>query len=137
MPWFEFFWYDENIVHLAEHEVTPDEGKRMIPIESCGPMPPEVKARWEKSLAAVDLQSVTDRFAIVESAAAEDNFSGFLRRCIHQSGKTMSLLVGEANVDRDRLSSFLRGEGLLDSAEIDRLLAALTIELTPSSSPQA
>jgi len=99
-------------------------------------MPSEVKIRWEKSLAALDPQSVNDRFMIVEAAAVEDNFSGFLRRCIHQSGKTMSLFVTEANVDRERLAAFLRGEGLLDSAEIDRLLSVMTIELPQASSPQ-
>lgn len=108
----------------------------MSPIQSRGPMPPDVKARWEQSLAAVDSQSVSDRFAIAEAAAAEENFSGFLRRSIHQSGKTISLLVSEANVDRERLASFLRGEGLLDSAEIDRLLTVLAIELSLTSSSQ-
>lgn len=25
MPWYDFFWYDENVEHLAEHGVTPEE----------------------------------------------------------------------------------------------------------------
>lgn len=106
----------------------------MSQIESRGPMAPDVKARWEKSLSAVDPQLVNVQFAKAEAAAAEENFSGFLRRCIHQSGKTLTTLVEESHVDRDRLSSFLRGEGLLDTAEIDRLLLVLAVDLTPSSS---
>lgn len=106
----------------------------MNPIESRGPMPPDVKARWEKSLSAINEQTINTQFEKTEAAAAEENFSGFLRRCIHQSGKTLTTLVGESHVDRERLALFLRGEGLLDTAEIDRLLMVLAVELTPSSS---
>lgn len=106
----------------------------MSPIESRGPMPPDVKARWEKSLAAIDPKAVDQQFAKAEAAAAEESFSGFLRRCIHQSGKTLTILVSESHVDRERLALFLRGEGLLDTAEIDRLLVVLAVELTPSTS---
>ncbi len=109
----------------------------MSSIESRGPMPPDVKARWEKSLAAVDPQSINAQLAKTEAAAAEENFSGFLRRCVHQSGKTLTTLVSEAHVDRERLALFLRGEGLLDTAEIDHLLMVLDVELTPSSSSRS
>lgn len=30
MPWFDFFWYDENIRHLAEHGVTTEEFEQVL-----------------------------------------------------------------------------------------------------------
>ncbi len=30
MPYFEFFWTDEIIEHLAEHGVTPDDFERVV-----------------------------------------------------------------------------------------------------------
>lgn len=105
----------------------------MSPIESRGPMPPDVKARWERSLAGVDPQAITTQFEQSEAAASEDTFSGFLRRSIHQSGQTVTTLVAAARLDRERLALFLHGEGLLDSAEIDRLLIALGIHVASSA----
>ncbi|MDP1799690.1 MAG: helix-turn-helix transcriptional regulator [Planctomycetaceae bacterium] len=97
-------------------------------------MPAEVRARWERSLADLDPNQIEADFAKSEAAAAEDTFSGFLRRCVHGSGKTISMLVIETDVSRDRLSHFLRGEGVLDSAEIDRLLAILGVNIAKVTS---
>ncbi len=30
MPWFDFFWYTENIEHLAEHGVAPEEFEEVV-----------------------------------------------------------------------------------------------------------
>jgi hypothetical protein len=29
-PWFDFFWYDENREHIAQHGVTPDEFEYVV-----------------------------------------------------------------------------------------------------------
>jgi hypothetical protein len=30
MPWYDFFWYDENLEHLAEHGVTREEFEEVV-----------------------------------------------------------------------------------------------------------
>lgn len=30
MPWFDFFWYDQNIAHLAVNGVTPEEFEEVV-----------------------------------------------------------------------------------------------------------
>ncbi|MDP1799689.1 MAG: hypothetical protein Q8K78_19505 [Planctomycetaceae bacterium] len=30
MPWFDYFWYTENVQHLAEHGVTPEEFEEVV-----------------------------------------------------------------------------------------------------------
>jgi hypothetical protein len=30
MPWYDFFWYDENLKKVAEHGVTPEEFEEVV-----------------------------------------------------------------------------------------------------------
>ncbi len=30
MAWFDFFWYEHNVAHLAENQVTPEEFEEVI-----------------------------------------------------------------------------------------------------------
>jgi hypothetical protein len=92
-------------------------------------MPPDVLQRWKESLAAIDPVQVEASFAKTQAAAAEDSFSGLVRRCVQRGGKPITTLVHEAQIELRRLADFIHGEGTLDTAEIDRLLSALGVEL--------
>jgi hypothetical protein len=100
--------------------------------KSRGPMPPDIRKRWEESLAAISRDEAEASFAKTRVAAAEDTFSGFVRRCVHRGGKPITTLVDEAKIDQRRLAVFIHGEGPLDSPEIDRLLNVLGVELVGS-----
>ena len=102
----------------------------MNQIKSRGAMPPDVQKQWEAALAEVDRDEIEANFAKSEAAAAEDTFSGAVRRAIHCGEKALTDLADEAHIDIERLAYFMRGEGPLDTPEIDRLLAALRIELS-------
>lgn len=30
MPWIDFFWYDENLSHLADHKISPEEFEEVV-----------------------------------------------------------------------------------------------------------
>jgi hypothetical protein len=30
VPWFDFFWYEENLQHIAEHRVTSEEFEEVV-----------------------------------------------------------------------------------------------------------
>ncbi len=93
---------------------------------------PEMHALWEQSAAEVDRVQIELTLAKSAAAAAEDSFSGFVRRCVRQGGRPVSLLADEAHVDLQRLAHFLQGEGSLDTTEIDRLLSTLGVEVLAS-----
>lgn len=90
---------------------------------------PEIQALWEQSVAEVDQKETEAMLAQSAAAAAEESFSGFVRRCIRNAGKPISLLAADAHVDVQRLARFLHGESPLDTTEIDRLLATLGVEM--------
>jgi hypothetical protein len=92
-------------------------------------MPADIRHRWEQSVAAANPSEIDALRAKSAAAAAEDNFSGFVRRCIHRGGRPVSRLADAAGVDLLRLGAFLHGDGLLDSDELDRLLQTLGMEL--------
>ena len=48
---------------------------------------------------------------------------------MHANGKPLTDVADEARLDLERFAHFMRGDGLLDSAEIDRLLSAIGIKL--------
>jgi hypothetical protein len=104
----------------------------MTGTRSRGPMPESVQQRWQQSLAAVDRDLAEQHFAQCAAAADEDSFSGFLRRCIHRGGRSITVLARSAGVEPGRLTQFLRGEGELQTGEIDQLLASLGVELIGS-----
>lgn len=108
----------------------------MSPIVSRGPMPPDVQQRWEQALTSIDPESVLLDLAKATAAAKEPNFSGFLRRCLHRSGRPISSLGVDADISAERLAAFLHGEGLLESNEIDRLLSCLEVEMMGSVGAQ-
>jgi hypothetical protein len=111
----------------------------MSKIQSRGPMPPELRERWERALADVDRDQFDANFAKTESAASENSFSGFVRRCVHRRRKPLSLLAKETDIELEILVSFLRGDGELNAGEIGRVLAAVGVELveTPTANEQS
>ncbi len=107
---------------------------------------PQERAEWERQVAEVEGEwpELEKRFDLADAAAAEESFSGELRRAIHgtlQQGISLPRLFREAQVDWPTLDPFLHGEGELSSAVIDRLVKVLGLHLqaTPvtNSSPPA
>jgi hypothetical protein len=96
-------------------------------------MPETIRRRWETSLTAVDRELIEAHFEQCAAAAGEDSFSGFLRRCIHRSGRPVTALGHVTGIDPQKLAQFLRGMGELQSREIDGLVSALDVELLGSS----
>jgi hypothetical protein len=70
-------------------------------------------------------------FDQIESAARQPGFSGGIRRAMLK--RHTSDLATQCGLDEGRLSSFRRGTGVLSSEELDRLSAALQLELTPTA----
>lgn len=102
-------------------------------VPSRGPMPPDIRARWEASLRQVNPAEMDEIFAQSTAAAEEQSFSGFVRRCVHRQAQPLSRVAAAASIELERLAKFLRGSGTLDSSEIDRLLKSLGVELVGSS----
>ncbi len=90
---------------------------------------PEIHALWEESRVGIDRTQIEADLAKSAAAAAEDSFSGFVRRCIRHGSRPISLIAEDARVDVQRLAAFLHGEEALDTTEVDRLLATLGVEL--------
>lgn len=95
--------------------------------------PPAIESLWRQTVAGVDRDEIETTIAKSDAAAAEDSFSGFVRRCVRGHGKPVSLIATDSGVDVQRLARFLHGEGVLDTSEVDRLLAALNVEILASS----
>lgn len=106
----------------------------MSHIQSRGPMPPDLRKRWEEALAGVDHGRIDANLAKTEAAAAEDSFSGFVRRSVHRRRKPLSVLAKETDIELQPLAHFMRGEGELNAAEIGRLLEAVGVELVEIAS---
>lgn len=105
----------------------------MSKIQSRGPMPKDLLSRWEQALDGVDRAQFDANFKKTESAAAEDSFSGFVRRCVHRRRKPLSALAQDAQIDPLRLVHFMRGDGELNAAEVGRVLAAVGVELVETA----
>lgn len=95
--------------------------------KSRGAMPPDIQSRWNEAQAGLDRKEIEATLAKAEAAAAEDSFSGFVRRCVRSAGQPVSVTASDAGVDMKRISLFLSGDGQLESGEIDRLLSALKV----------
>jgi len=101
----------------------------MTSIVTRGPMPPDVRRRWEEAVRSVNPTQVESDFSACEAAAKEASFSGFVRRSVHRAGSPITAIADQASIDSSRLVHFLRGTGTLENQELDRLLIALGIEL--------
>jgi|GEM_PF-4517751 len=101
----------------------------MSKIQSRGPLPPDLRHRFQQALAGVDRDRIDANFNRTESAAAENSFSGFVRRSVHRRRKPLSLLSQDTGIELERLVNFLRGDGELNVAETGRVLAAVDVEL--------
>jgi hypothetical protein len=126
MPWFDFFWYDENRTKDNELSTVP----------SRGPMPADLQERWQQALRAIDPAQIEGDFAACEFAARESSFSGFVRRAVHSAGLPLTLIAERAEIESKRLTEFLRGRGTPESLELDRLLVTLGIELIGTQAQQ-
>ena len=104
----------------------------MSKIQSRGPMPADLRQRWEEALAGVDRGQIDANFAKTEAAAAE-TFSGFVRRCVHRRRKPLSVLAKDSQVELQRLVEFMHGDGELNAAEIGRVLAEVGVELVETT----
>jgi ribosome-binding protein aMBF1 (putative translation factor) len=67
----------------------------------------------------------TTRARPAVEALREATFSGWLRRAIASSGCSQENLAADVGAEVAAINAFLRGEGTLDSALIDRLIARL------------
>lgn len=105
----------------------------MSQIRSHGPMPPDLRQRWEDVLAGLDREQIDANFAKTEAAAAEHSFSGFVRRAVHRRRKPLSLVAQETGIEPRRLSEFMRGEGELNAAEVGCVLEAVGVELVETT----
>ncbi len=98
---------------------------------------PEERAHWQQSVktASAERQESDEYLRLASSAAAEETFSGELRRAIHAlHGQQMFLptLMERAQVDWPTLRAFLIGEATLPSDVIDRLIQVLGLHLQPA-----
>jgi hypothetical protein len=101
----------------------------MSSVTSRGPMPADLKQRWQNALQALDPAQIEGDFAACEAAAKENSFSGFVRRSVHRTGQPLSILAEQARIESQRLVNFLRAKGTLENDELDRLLDSMGIEL--------
>lgn len=101
----------------------------MSQIPSRGPMPPNLRQRWQDAVQSLDPAQIEGDFAACEAAAMENSFSGFVRRSIHRSGLPVTAIAQESQIPPQRLADFLRSSGTLENHELDRLLAVMGIEL--------
>lgn len=99
-------------------------------------MPPELRHRWEELLIGLQPEQINSNFDKSASAAAEQSFSGFVRRSVHRRRKPLTLLASETTIDPQRLAHFMRGEGELSAAEVGRLLQAVDVELVETASDE-
>lgn len=101
----------------------------MSQIQSRGPMPSDLKQRWQEALRSLDPVQIEGDFAACEAAAKEASFSGFVRRSVHRAGYPISTIAQRANIAPKRLTDFLRDCGTLENQELDRLLDCIGVEL--------
>lgn len=73
------------------------------------------------------LEAALDRSA---AAAAEDTFSGWLRRSIRDSRMTFTAIMEDAGISRVDLSQFLQGTGSLTNSQVDRLIKAIGAKMS-------
>src|SRR5438874_12496222 len=66
---------------------------------------------------------------------SDPGLTGRLKEAIRASGQSLNRLGRAAGIGRDRLSRFLRGERDLVGAALDRLCAALGLELCRRTRP--
>lgn len=95
---------------------------------------PEERAHWQQAVehAQAERGESDEYLRLASVAAAEETFSGELRRAIHDlHGQQMFLptLLERAQIDWPTLRAFLIGEATLPSDAIDRLIQVLGLHL--------
>jgi hypothetical protein len=96
------------------------------------------KAAWEAAVAEAESEvpETLEYFRKATAAAAEETFSGELRRAIHHvhdRQMTLDALLAAAGIPWDALEPFMVGEASLPSDVIDRLAGALGLHLQPAN----
>lgn len=96
---------------------------------------PDHQARIEKARAqiAAELPELIAREQRMREAAAEDTFSGELRRAIHGGPRDLLELAAIVGITSLHLSEFLTGERTLRSDVLDRLVAAVGAHLVTTA----
>jgi hypothetical protein len=97
-----------------------------------GSMPAHLRTLWEAQLAGLDRPDIERKFQLCQTAAAEQSFSGWLRRAMHEAGLPLTQLAEHAQIPADRLAAFLEGETELSTREVDRL--CISLDVTPVGS---
>lgn len=91
------------------------------------PTPEEMECKIAAAEAELpELMAAADR---ADQAAAEDSFSGWLRRQVYEWPKTSLALEEAAGLSSVDLANFLEGVAPLTTAQVDRLLRALAVHL--------
>ena len=102
-----------------QRELSPEQRERML-------------QGWISAEAENTLETALQSQQLV-AAAAEPTLSGALRRafhgCIQEPGSLPHVVMEQAKIDWAELLPFLLGEAPLTSDQIDRLTAALGMEL--------
>ena len=106
------------------------------------PMTPELRERWQRAVqeTEAELPELLDLGKRLHEAAREETISGYLRRAIHHSTRTLAELSAAVGIPLSDLNAFLSGDHTLRSDVLDRL--ALAVDFTKSlqqvgKSPQA
>ncbi|MDP1798181.1 MAG: hypothetical protein Q8K78_11890 [Planctomycetaceae bacterium] len=87
--------------------------------------------------AAHDPVATRERYDRFRAAAAENSFSGELRRAIQNAGIPafrLPLVLEQAGIPWDQVEPFLLGEGSLSSDVIDRLADTLKLQIALTAS---
>lgn len=158
MSWQQFIWTDEDVEHLAEHDVTPEEFEHVVryPDEhsvshSSGlpcvfgymtkPTTPKMSRQptEEERLRLValrekisqELPDLVARNQMREEARREPSLTGALRRAVHVSKRPLTHLAREIGIEPTALDEFLTGERNLRSDIMDRLARSVGYDLSP------
>lgn len=115
-----------------ERQRAVDPTARGIHIE----LTPEQRNEYQRLAKAVDAGQESDRAHVraIEAAAREPGFSGDLRRAIMGAGIPIAELSARCGISATTMEEFRAARLALTSDAIDRLIEALGLQLTATSS---
>jgi hypothetical protein len=97
-------------------ELTPEEQERL---------------RKHREQIAAELPSLIERGRLLKEASQEATLSGELRRAVHASQLSLSVIAERVGISTVALDEFLTGERTLRSDVLDRLAGAVGFVLQP------
>lgn len=95
-------------------------------------------ARIQKYRAAIadELPDLVARNQLRKDAAEEQTLTGAIRRAIHASGISIAKIAEQSGITLIMLDEFLTGERTLRSDVLDKLAAALRLEIQSGPAPK-